>query len=68
MKKEVIKLLKEKGKEKLFTEDRWGIIKELVGFAMKKDLFLKNYLSLDPLIKAQWMADHLILLSEQNKI
>lgn len=68
MKKEVIKILKENGKESLFTEDRWCIMKELVIIAMKKDQFLKNYLSLDPLLKAQWMADHLILLAEQSKI
>lgn len=66
MKKEVIKFLKEKGKESLLTQGRWGIINELVKIAMKKDPFLKSYLSLDPLNKAQWMADHIILFSENG--
>jgi hypothetical protein len=31
---------------------------------MTKDTWLKNYLSLDPLNKAQWCADHLVKLVE----
>lgn len=67
MKKQVIALLKEKGKEALLTDDRWEVMKELVKIAMKKDLFIKNYLSLDPFLKAQWMADNIILLADSGK-
>lgn len=68
MKKEILLCLKKKGKESLFTDERHGVMKELVKIAMKKDAFLQSYLSLDPLNKADWMADNLILLAEMGKI
>lgn len=68
MKKEIILALKKKGKESLFNDERHYIMKYLVKMAMDNDTFLQNYLSLDPLNKAEWMADHLILLAEMGKI
>lgn len=64
MKKEVLRILKEKGKVDLFTEDRFDEIKALMRLGMAKNQWLKMYLSLDPLNKAQWCADHLILTAE----
>jgi hypothetical protein len=60
MKKKVKQILKEKGKSNLFTDIRFEKIKQVMKIGMTKDLWLKNYLSLDPLNKAQWCADHII--------
>ena len=68
MKAEVIKILKEKGLLVLFTDQRYITVKDLMRVAMKKDNWLKNYLSLDPLNKSQWIADYIVKLVELNKI
>lgn len=68
MKAEVIKILKEKGLLVLFTDERYIAVKYLMRVAMKKDEWLKNYLSLDPLNKSQWISDHIVKLVELNKI
>lgn len=68
MKREVIAILKEKGKFSLFTDNRLNIVKEVMKLGMKNDAWLKNYLSLDPLNKAQWVADHLVKLAEAGNI
>ena len=68
MKIEVKKILKEKGKLDLFSEERYNIVKSLMNYGMTKDAWLKNYLSLDPLNKAEWCADRLIFLVERQKI
>ena len=62
MKSETKKILKEKGRSDLFTDDRFNIVKSVMMHGMTKDPWLKNYLSLDPINKAQWCADHLIKL------
>ena len=64
MESETKKILKEKGKLELFTKDRFKKTKEVMKIAVTKDLWLKNYLSLDPFNKAQWCADHLIIFVE----
>lgn len=64
MKAEIIKILKEKGKLDLFTEERFYKVKGTMKYGMKKDEWLKTYLSLDPLNKAQWCADHLVKFVE----
>lgn len=61
MKTETKRILKERGKLGLFTEERFAKTKEVMKINMTKDLLLKNFLSLDPLNKAKWCADHLIL-------
>jgi len=69
MKREVQKLLKEKGKAEYFTDNRYNQVYELMKYAMKKDEWLRNYLPLDPLNnKSSWIADHIIKLVELNKI
>lgn len=68
MKNEVKKILKEKGKLNIFTEDRYEQVKSVMKYGMTKDAWLKNYLSLDPLNKAQWCADHLIKFVESGNI
>lgn len=68
MKKEVCKILTEKNKQHLFTDERFELIKEVMRHGMKKDDWLKNYLSLDPLNKAAWCADQLIFLTEAGHI
>ena len=68
MRSEVIKILKEKDKLGLFTVARYEQVKEVMKFGIKRDEWLKNYLSLDPLNRAQWVADHIIKLSEMGKI
>jgi hypothetical protein len=68
MKREVQNILKEKGKLSLFTEQRYSTVTEVMKHGMKKDLWLKNYLSLDPLNKAEWTADHIIKFAEAGQI
>ena len=64
MKAETKKILKEQGKLGLFTEDRFEQVKAVMKHGMNKDAWLKNYLSLDPLNKAQWCADCLVKFVE----
>ena len=64
MKVETKKILKEQGKLDLFTEDRFEQVKAVMKHGMTKDAWLKNYLSLDPLNKAQWCADHIVKFIE----
>lgn len=68
MKEETKNLLKEKGKLDLFTEDRYEQVKAVMKHGMTKDPWLKNYLSLDPINKAEWCADHLIKFIEAGNI
>jgi len=68
MEREVKKILKEKNSLDVFTKERFELIKKTMRYGMTKDLWLKNYLSLDPLNKAQWVADHLIKFSKLGKI
>lgn len=68
MKSETKNILKERGKIELFTDDRYNQVKELMQYSVKKDKWLKMYLSLDPINKAQWNADHLIMLTEDGHI
>lgn len=68
MRTEVKKLLKEKGKLDLFTDTRFEKVKAMMQFGMRVDRQLKNLLSLDPLNKAQFVADHIIRLVELNEI
>lgn len=62
MKREVLKILKENGKLDFYTNSRYYQVVEVMKYGMKQDAWLKNYLSLDPLNKAQWVADHIISL------
>lgn len=68
MKEETKKILKEKGKYDLFTDERFEQVKAVMKHGMTKDAWLKNYLSLDPLNKFEWCADHLIKLVEMGAI
>jgi hypothetical protein len=68
MKAEVKRILKEKGKSDIFTIERLEITKQLMRHAIADDTWLKNYLSLDPLNRAEWCADHLIKLVESELI
>ena len=68
MKSETKKILQERGKIDLFTEDRFLQVKAVMEHGMTKDAWLKNYLSLDPLNKAQWCADHLINFVEKGHL
>lgn len=68
MKREVKSILKEKGKLSLFTDERLEMVKQVMRYGMTKDAWLKNYLSLDPLNKAQWCADHLVKFAEAGQI
>ncbi len=61
---EVKKILKDKGKIDLFTKERLTLVKSVMKHEMTKDNWLKMYLGLDPLNKAQWCADHLVLFIE----
>ena len=63
MEREVKKILKEKDSLEVFTKERFELIKKTMCYGMSKDLWLKTYLSLVPLNKAQWVADHLIKFS-----
>lgn len=68
MKLDTKKILIEKGKIDLFTEDRFEQVKAVMKHGMTKDIWLNNYLSLDPLNKAQWCADHIISFVEEGHI
>jgi hypothetical protein len=60
MKAEVKKILKERGKIDLFTDRNYELVKYAMNERARHDPWLKNYLSLDPYNKAEWVADHLI--------
>jgi len=62
MKREIKSILKEQGKLELFSDDKFEQVKALMKYAMTQDSWLKMYLSLDPLNKAQWCADHIHLI------
>jgi len=62
MKKEVLRILKEQSKETLFTQGRYEFIRELMKVASKNQPPLREYLSIDPLNKAQFIADHIVKL------
>lgn len=68
MKRIVLSILKEKNQLEYFSEEKYRIVVDTMKHGMKKDKWLNNYLSLDPLNKAQWISDHLVSLSEQNLI
>lgn len=68
MERDVKKILKESGNENVFTKERFELMKQTMRYGMKRDEWLKNYLSLDPLNKAQWVADHLVKFSNLGKI
>lgn len=68
MKASVKTILKEQGKLILYNDNRYSQVVEVMKYGMKQDKGLKFYLSLDPLNKAQYIADHLILLSEAGHI
>ena len=68
MKLETIEILKKKGKFDLYTEEKYDLVKSVMNYGMTKDAWLKNYLSLDPLNKAQWCADQLVSLVEKGAI
>lgn len=67
MKQEVKNLLKVKARDDLFTDARYQVVKETMQYGMKKDAWLKNYLSLDPLNKANWIADHIIIFQTKEQ-
>lgn len=68
MKEDVKKILKTKGRLDLFTDERYKLTVEVMKHGMTKDVWLKQYLSLDPLNKAQWIADHLIIFIDGNHL
>jgi hypothetical protein len=68
MKRETKALLKEKGKASLFTEEHYKLVVDVMKHGMTKDAWLKNYLSLDPYNKAEWISDHIISLVEAGHI
>lgn len=68
MKLETKKILKQQDKLNMFTDDRFKLVKAIMKHGMTKDVWLKNYLSLDPLNKAKWCADHLIKLVDGGHI
>jgi hypothetical protein len=68
MKVETKKILKEKQKIDLFTDERYEQVKDLMKHRMSCDIWLNNYLSLDPSNKAEWCADHLVLFVERGLI
>lgn len=59
MKSEVRKILKEKNISYVWNEDSYELMKQMMKYAVTQDAWLKNYLSLDPLNKSQWIADHM---------
>lgn len=68
MKAEIKRILKDKGKLDLYTDERADFVRLLMATMMLKDTWLKMYLSLDKLNRAQWCADHLVKLAESGEI
>ena len=68
MEREVKKIFKKENSLDVFTKERFELVKKTMRYGITKDLWLKTYLSLDPLNKAQWVADHLIKFSKLGKI
>ena len=64
MKKEVKRILKEQGNLDFYTDLRFDLVKSAMKDGIKKDDWLKNYLSLDPLNKAQWVADNIVRIGK----
>ncbi len=64
MKEETKKILKAKGKLDLYTDERFEQVESVMKYGMIKDAWLENYLSLDPINKSEWSADHLVKLVE----
>jgi hypothetical protein len=63
MKKHVQRILKENGQGNLFTDDRYKAMLNIMKVAVRFDKQLETFLSLDPLNKAQFIADHIIKYS-----
>lgn len=59
MKRDVKKIMIESKTIETYSDSRFEVVKALMKQAIKRDAWLKNYLSLDPLNKAQWCADHI---------
>lgn len=68
MKLETKKILEDKGRIEIFTDERFEVVKSVMKHGITKDAWLKNYLSLDPINKAQWCADHIIILVDGGHI
>lgn len=68
MKAQVIKILKEKGKADLFTDDRFDTVRRFMKYSMQINAPLNQYLILDPLNKAQYVAGHIIKLFDLKLI
>lgn len=68
MKNEVKKILINKGRIDVFSEGRFELVKAAMRHGMKNDAWLKNYLSLDVMNRAQWCADHLVIWVGEGKI
>ena len=59
MKREVIRILKQESTVNIFSEDRYNLVKSYMKWAMSMDPILKEFLQLDDLNKAKWIADHM---------
>ena len=68
MKRDVMNILSGKGRIDIFTHERYETMKATMKMGISKDAWLKNYLSLDPLNKAQWIADHMIIFTDEGHI
>ena len=68
MKRDVQSILSARGRGDIFSHARYDQVKEVMKFGMKQSLPLKEFLNLDPLNKAQFIADHIIILVDGGNI
>lgn len=60
MKQEVKRMLKERNMYEIYSEEKYLKVKEFMKRVCEKDEWLKHYLSLDPLNKAEWVCHHIV--------
>jgi len=68
MKPDVKRELKEKGRQDIFTEERYTTIVSLMKYTMKTQLKMKLFLEISPEIRVSFVADHMIKFTDLGKI
>lgn len=68
MKAEVKLELKEKGRSEIFTDERYGVCREIMKYATSRDKVLKGYLGISFDFRVAFIADNMIRLVDLKKI
>lgn len=60
--------LKEKGRIDIFSDERYGVVKEVMKHAISRDEALKCYLQISIDFRVSFIADNMIRLVDLKKI